>query len=353
MYFSDTYFHNFRNLRQGRMAWSGGFNLITGLNGSGKTNFIEGLNLVSGWGPLERGTKMSSLLNWGAAGGRASLWARVSGEESADMFASISVRCSLRCDDRAIGASAMRSKIPALTFLSDGLSLVRGGASYRRALLDMVGAVISPSYAARLHDYRKALRQKAILLRKRCDPKLAERVMIPLGGWLWTAREEITRLIGAALANFSGLLVSPMELSFSRGGESAARPSDFKTSIALMRENERASCLPLVGPQRDDVKLICRGRPAADFLSRGQSRRAAAALILSAALVVENGVGRKPVLIFDEVTSELDEEGRHVLFDSLIATRCQVFAATTDELDYSGVSAHRLRDGGFVQARGD
>jgi DNA replication and repair protein RecF len=281
---------------------------------------------------------------------KASLWARVSGEEDADLFASISVKCSLKCKDRAIGASAMRAKIPALTFLSDGMSLVRGGASARRALLDRVGAVISLSYAARLHDYRKTLRQKAALLKRGRDSIIADRILLPLGSWIWTAREEISRLIGSAILEFSDLLAVPVELKFSRGGggELPGRSDDFKRSLALKKDAERASRIPLVGPQRDDVKLLCGGMDAALFLSRGQSRRLAAALILASAMVVERSVGRKPVLIFDEVTSELDENGRYALFEALLDTGCQVFAATADPVDYFGVVVHRMIDGRFV-----
>jgi DNA replication and repair protein RecF len=351
MYFSDTYFHNFRNLRQGRVSWSSGFNLITGPNGAGKTNFIEGLNLISGWGPLERTTKISLVPSWSkGCESRASLWARAVGEENIDIFASISVKCSLKCAERAIGASAMRAKIPVLTFLSDGMSLVRGSASARRALLDRIGAIISPSYAMRLNDYRKALRQKTVLLRKGRETITADRVLVQLGAWLWSAREEIIRLLSSALDDCKDLLACPMELLFARGGggEAPGPSDDFKGSLAIKRNRERDLRTPLVGPQRDDVKLLCGGMEAVLFLSRGQSRRAAAALILAAAAVVERGVGRKPVLIFDEITSELDEDGRHALFDALMKTGCQVFAATADKLNYDGVDVHRLNDGRFT-----
>lgn len=351
MFFKYTYFHNFRNLSQGRITWSNGFNLLVGPNGAGKTNFIEGLNLVSGWGPMERGAKISDVVRWKDGGGdRASLWARVSGEEEMDIFASISAKCSLKCDDKPIGASGMRNKIPTITFLSDGMSLVKGPASARRALLDRIGAVISPSYGLRLHDYRHALRQKSVLLRKGYDAKIADRVLVPLGAWLWTAREEISKLIYDALAEFSGLLSSPMDLKFVRGGggEAAGQSEDFRRSIELKREREIASRTPLVGPQRDDLKLICGGRSAADFLSRGQSRRAASALMLASALVIERVTGRKPILMFDEVASELDESGRNVLLDALSGVGYQVFAATADSFEYDGASVYRIKKGGVI-----
>ncbi|MDR0616682.1 MAG: DNA replication and repair protein RecF [Synergistaceae bacterium] len=352
MYFSDTYFHNFRNLRQGRVSWSSGFNLISGPNGAGKTNFIEGLNLISGWGPIESATKISSVPAWGKGSEpKASLWARVQGEESMDLFASISVKCSLKCGEKAIGASAMRAKIPVLTFLSDGMSLIRGSASARRALLDRIGAIISPSYAMRLHDYRKALRQKTVLLRRGRETMAADRVLVQLGSWLWAAREEILKLLSSALESYAELTPCPMELLFTRGGGGTAEgPSeDFKGSLAVKKNRERDLRTPLVGPQRDDVRILCGGINAVLFLSRGQSRRAASALILAASAVVERRIGRKPILIFDELTSELDEEGRNSLVEALLKTDCQVFGASADSLDYKGVSVHRLKDGMFLE----
>lgn len=349
MRFSGTYFHHFRNIGPQRRTWSPGFNLIVGPNGAGKTNFVEGLNLISGWGPLERGEKIAALVRWTQCGReeRASLWARVEGESEADIFASVSVRCSLKWDDRAIGAAQMRAKLPVLSFLSGHLSLLKGGASYRRQLLDRVGALISPSYALRLHDYRKLLRQKAALLRKCVDARIADRALTPLGVWLWTAREEIARLIGENLTVFSELQTSPLSIRFIRGGGSnAGNPSeDFKCSIAEKRERERAARIPLVGPQRDDLELLAGGREAAASLSRGQSRRAAAALLLASALTVERSLGKKPVLIFDEATAELDEDGRNAIASALLGTGCQIFATTTEAFAFEHVEIFRMKDG--------
>lgn len=352
MYFSSTYFHHFRNLQPQRRIWEGGCNLITGPNGSGKTNFLEGLNLISGWGPLERGDKISTLIKWKTDGreDKASLWAKAGGEEDVEIFASISARCSLRCNEKAVGATGMRGRLPVLSFLSGHMSLLKGGASHRRQLLDRIGALISPSYALRLHDYRKALRQKSALLRKYGDAKIADKVLAPLGAWLWTAREEIAKLLVSALRDFSELLSSPMDLVFVRGGGGTAsgQLEDFRNALHLKRDRERASRIPLVGPHRDELKLMCGEREAAAFLSRGQGRRAASALILASASVVEKSIGRKPVLIFDEVTSELDESGREAIFETLRGTGCQVFAATTDPFDYEGINVYRMREGRFL-----
>ena len=350
MYFNSTYFHNFRNLESQRLTWESGLNLITGPNGSGKTNFLEGLNLISGWGPLERGERISNLIRWSGEAQRASLFAGVGGEESFEASALLSSRCSLKMDNRSTGATDMRSRLPVLSFLYGHVLLIKGGASYRRQLLDRVGALVSPSYALRLHEYRKAFRQKSALLRKSSDTRIADRVLFRIGGWIWAAREEIFRMIRSCMREFSDVQAQSMEMLFVRGGGGASDDpyEDFRESSALKKERERQLRTVLVGPQRDDIKFTCGGKDAASALSRGQCRRASFAVTMASALVVERVLKRRPVLVLDEITAELDESGTEMIFKSLADSRLQVFAAATAPLDYTGVTVHRIKEGRFI-----
>ncbi|MDR1482673.1 MAG: AAA family ATPase [Synergistaceae bacterium] len=353
MYFKETYFYNFRNIQPERHEWSVGLNLITGPNGAGKTNFLEGLNLISGWGPLEKNTRMSDLICWNSIGkgNGASLSGKVSGEADAEILAAVTTRCSLKFDGKSSNAFAVRSHMPVLSWLSSHISLLKGGASNRRALLDKVGALVSPSYAVRLHDYRYVLRQKSALLRKSRDAAFVEKPMLRIGAWLWTAREEILRMLAESLDEFGELLPSPVSLVFKRGGAGIdENPSaDFKKAVLLNGDRERAAKIPLVGPQRDDVGIFCGAREAAVALSRGQSKRMASAVILASALVVERVLGKKPVLVFDEMTSELDSDGRLSTIRALERTGCQIFATATDPIFSDLIEPHDIRDGRFVQ----
>jgi len=350
MYFSETYFHNFRNICGERREWSPGINIIVGPNGAGKTNFLEGLNLLSGWGPLEKNAKMANIVSWSSASQPASLWGRVCGEEPFDIFASLRARCQLKRGDKTTAASDMRRGVPLLSFMPSHMSILKGGASYRRHLLDMTGVLVSVSYSKILRDYRIMLRQKSALLRKRADTHNADRILVSLGSWLWTAREEILKMIEASARNFSDLLPRPMDFFFSRGGGGMddTPADDFRKSLKRACERERASGIPLVGPQRDDVRFTCDGMDASVVLSRGQIRRAVSVLILASALVVERRLMRKPILLFDEITSELDGPGRMREIEALIAAGCQVFATTTDTATYNGVEIYRMKDGRFL-----
>jgi DNA replication and repair protein RecF len=157
-------------------------------------------------------------------------------------------------------------------------------------------------------------------------------------------------MIGASLKEFSGLLTGPLSLVFERGGGGADEnpKEDFKKSLALRREGERGARIPLVGPQRDDVRIVCGERDASQALSRGQSRKAASALVLSSAVVIERRLGRKPILIFDELTSDLDEAGRAATIESLLDTGGQVFAAVTEPIAHDRIIIHEMREGKFL-----
>jgi DNA replication and repair protein RecF len=352
MYFSGTYFYNFRNLYGERREWTPGFNLITGPNGAGKTNFLEGLNLISGWGPFDRGVRMSGLVSWSAddAERGASLSARIGGEDESEISALLGARFQLRCDGKALGSAGMRRRIPVLSFMPGHMSILKGGAVHRRRLMDIVGAIISPNYAKGLNEYRRVLRHRTALLRARRDPRMTDELLVRLGAWLWSAREEILRMIGREIENFSGLLPSPLDFFFERGGGvgEADPRDDFRRSLRAAAPRERASRTAIVGPQRDDIKFFCGGVEASLFLSRGQSRKAASALVLACALAVERRIGRKPVLIFDEIASELDKSGRDAAIGALLDTGCQVFAATADVFEHGGIEIHNMKDGRFV-----
>lgn len=321
------------------MDWSPGLNMIVGPNASGKTNLMEGLNLIAGWGPLEKGTRISSLIRWEKSAEGSLLAAEVCGEDAGEISARISTRSALRWDEKPIGASEMRCRLPVLTFLPGHLSLIRGSASYRRALLDVLGALVSPSYAKRLYDYRRILKQRTALLRRGCSPASTDAIARGLGSWIWKVREALLCRLLKGLDEFSDLTPYPVHLSFVRGGGGgdASPDDDFRLSTLRCAQRECASKVPQVGPHRDDFRIECLGRPASDVLSRGHGRRTAVALMLASCRLVERSLGRLPVLLLDEVTAELDREGRALLLSVLSEGGRQIFAATT-ELE-SGISA--------------
>lgn len=332
------------------MKWSPGLNLLVGGNGSGKTNILEGINIISGWGPLERGTKSASLPTWDSGSGEVQLTGQLDGGGDEIIRVKISGRCSMKMDDKPISATELRWKIPALTFLPNDMAILEGSASYRRRLLDMVLALIVPSYAVRLSDYRRGIRQKSVLLRQGRTAVTVDRALQPLADWIWRMRAEAVELLSLCLAELDALLPASVELSLSRGG-AGTREEDYAGALMKNFVREQAVRIPVTGPHRDDLMIKSGERPAAEALSRGFRRRAAIALIMAASAAVRRKLGKEPVLLLDEVTAELDAEGRDILFGTLLERKAQVFAATAEPFTESFSSRIYEIKGGRVAAK--
>lgn len=332
---SSAWVH-FRNLEPRRTEWSLGLNLLIGANGSGKTNILEALHLLGGWGPFQGSRALADLLSWQTSERTSRVEGRFGGEETLRVEAQIRSRIVLRLDGRATRASDVRARLPLLAFQPADLALVEGSPSTRRLFLDRLCALLFPLYALRLHEYRRALRQRVCLLRQRRDPSLTTKLLIPLGGWLWSARSSAVELLRLGLDRTGDLLPDALDVTFHRGGSQGVdEPErDLAEGLRFTADRERSAARVFVGPQRDDMALRSRGREASVVFSRGHRRRVAVALMLGAAWAVERRLRRKPVLLLDEVTAELDEEGRDRTFAVLQASSWQVFAATAGGVAY-------------------
>lgn len=218
MGYSRVRFNNFRNIEPREIKWSPGLNLLTGPNGSGKTNILEGINIVSGWGPLERGTRSSSLPTWNSGSSEVQLTGQLDDENGEIIKVKISSRYTVRIDERSITATELRWKIPVLSFLPNDMSIIEGPASFRRRLMDMVLALIVPVYASRLNDYRRGIRQKTAILRNGGRTELIDRALLPLASWVWKMREEALTMISESMNDMCGLLPCPTDISLLRGG---------------------------------------------------------------------------------------------------------------------------------------
>ena len=325
-------FRNFRNLISGRLFWEQGLNLLTGRNGSGKTNCIEGLHLLLGWGPFG---DRRDLLSWNGGEKHAFLTGKFSGEEELFLALSLGGTSVVKSGGKRSSFPEIRLQVPALAFLPRDMNLMDGPPSGRRSFLDRLCALLYPLYARRLNDFRKAVRHRTILLRQGRNTAVTSRAMAPLAVWIWEARERAVSSLEEGVSELRDLLPAPLELSLRRGG--AGRKADYSedwwSSLVAERPRECRCCTPVVGPHRDDLHIGSGGRDAAVFFSRGQKRRASVALMIAAGRTVEARLRRKPILLLDEIASELDEEGRRYIVSTLERTGWQIIAAAAEGVD--------------------
>lgn len=331
MFFKETGNRNFKNLETGRILWDPGLNLISGPNGSGKTNLIETLSILSGWGPFKQGGRVD-LLNWSSRESRGFLQAQVGGEEEVLLESSVTSRCFMKCDGKRSNCSNIRVKVPTLSFLPGDLALLEGSPSVRRRFLDVLCAIIYPLYALRLTEYRRAVSHKKALLDSGRPTNIADKAMAPMASWIWGCRERAVKAIGMGLEASLSLPPGPMSFSMIRGGGGLSDDGeeDYRLSVERHARRERGSLRPLVGPHRDEFRITSGGMAASSAFSRGQRRRASLSLVIAAGWAVQAKLRRKPILLLDEVASELDHAGRGITVETLNSLGWQVIAATAE-----------------------
>ena len=236
-------------------------------------------------------------------------------------------------------------EIPCVTFTPDDLSIVKDSAETRREALDAVGVQLSGTYARLKKEYERVVRQRNRLLKQeRVDEdglSVWDERLVALGARLTTHRAGLASMISrhtvvayAGISQESDLQVMYLP-SWQRDGVSG-EVEDGATSIErhleLKAQEERVRRTTLVGPHRDDISFLMDGRAARDFASQGQQRSISLAFKMAEVKVVTEVSGVRPVLLLDDVMSELDAARRAALA-GMVGDSAQTVMTTTN-LEY-------------------
>jgi DNA replication and repair protein RecF len=318
---------DFRNYRTAVIEPSPGLTVIVGANGQGKTNLVEALAYLA---MLEsfRGTPSSALVRDGCE------VAVVRGDVEEDDGRPVSVECEVRPAgrDRVLvnkqriqRSTDLLGVLRVTVFSPDDLAIVKESPSERRRFLDLTMVALQPRADGLRRDLDRILRQKAMLL-KQAGGRLGEDVAFTLD--VWDAKlAEVGEALGAARAQ----LVAELQPHVSQAyDELAERPSEARVTyaptwrehglvaaLAAARPDEVRRQVCLVGPHRDDLELGLNGLPARTHASQGEQRSLALALRLAAHRLVAARSRTSPVLVLDDVLSELDPDRGRALLDHL------------------------------------
>ncbi len=381
-----AYLKNYRNLKAVLLDFNSDINIILGANGQGKTNLLEALYYLS-TGKSHRTSRDTELINKDDEVDEFVVQARIKKKE--ELVEKLAVAVSARekiyrvNDDRVERMADFLGRLNAVIFSPEDLKLVKGSPSQRRDFLDTEVSQVSPSYYEKLKRYEKILRQRNNLLK---DIRAGRRKK---GEMLAVFTEELTRTGSKIIAkrlevveklkilarlqqrklteNQENLKIE-YELSFaesrstsggshSSGSSRSSANSNPKKAKDLSRfiadfegteedrkalervfrqelnsnlETEIERGYTLAGPHRDDLCLTLNDFDVRKYGSQGQQRTVALALKLSELEFMKSEQGEYPVLLLDDVFSELDRLRRQAVVD-LIGSRIQTFITTTDK----------------------
>jgi DNA replication and repair protein RecF len=378
-----THFRNYRHLD---LAFEGPVTLLQGQNAQGKTNLLEAIFFLATSKPVHAQTERE-VVGWGASE-EPIPYARLTAQaESGGRPTELEIVLTARGDgvnftkQIKINGAARRSMdlvgvLRAVLFLPEDIRLIDGGPGERRRFLDIALCQIDRTYCRALSAYQQVLVQRNSLLKNLREQELpanAPVVATQLGFWdeklvqhgaAVVARRNnfVQELAVAAQARHAELSggretltlhyapsfnpgnYTPTAYEFLRGGapldehpgvlENGEVARCYLAKLESRRSRELAAGNTLYGPHRDDLRLLTNGRDLRLYGSRGQQRSAALALKLAELLMMTQVTGEAPLLLLDDVMSELDAQRRSTLLAVLEGVP-QAIISTTDWDDFT------------------
>ncbi len=334
-------FKGFRNLEDSSITPAPDINVIWGNNAQGKTNLLEAVWLFTG-GHSFRGNKDAELLTIGGKEKKAQLDAVFFSEnrtQSASLFlnspkAGVVTRTSVINGIEKKTGSALVGKICAVIFSPEHLLLVKEGPGKRRSFIDGAICQTKPSYTKILSQYNRSVQQRNSLLKSLFGkPELIDTLdiwderVVYFGARVISERlSYIERLIPKTEEIYRGIsrdrekigikyLVSGFEISDKADVNSISE--SLRQALYSSRQSDLRFGHTSVGPHRDDVDFTLDGLSARTFGSQGQQRSVVLSLKLAEAEILEKAVGEAPIVLLDDVMSELDASRQDYLLNHL------------------------------------
>lgn len=354
--FSWVSLNNFRSYHDLHWSPDRGVNILVGDNGAGKTNLLEALTYMATLQSF-RGAPDEMLVNEQAAS------AVVRGElqrGESNTLVEVEInrkgRRRVRVDQKNISRrSELLEVVRVITFLPEDLELIKGGPAARREMVDEVATQLWPAADLDQTEYDRALRQRNTFLRggSRDDTTLDvwDSRLAQAAGRLMARRARAAREIIASLANtYTRVAGRASEIAIEYDSEwggsidSSTPPAEWTVSLMEALQRRRRPDWELgvtgAGPHRDDLRFVVDGHSARFQASQGEQRTLALSLRLAAHEAVSRLTGSIPVLILDDVFSELDPQRARHLSGALPQAQTMITTTHPEEIPVPGKTWH-------------
>ena len=345
MYARDLSVARYRSFDSYRLALSDGVTVLAGPNAAGKTNLIEALQLLTS-GTSFRHPTAADLVRDGAGPCKVEL--RLEGDGRVlDMGLSVEDgKRSFSRNGKRCAASGVRGVLPSVLFCPDHLDMVKRGAIERRTALDDFGVQLSARYADLASAYGRCVSQRNALLKETwcCREMLGawNESLARAGSALLVHRLALLDRLSGHVCDAYGRVASgePAGVSYvstlgdlprieDRGELRGWAYEHMLSALDERADEEIRRGVTLVGPHRDEIEFSVAGRSARSFASQGQQRTLVLAWKVAEVAVARDILGTAPLLLLDDVMSELDA-GRRGAFLQLIGDDIQTVITTTN-----------------------
>ena len=349
MQITELTLRSYRSYETLHLAFDPGVQIFLGANAQGKTNIIEALYYAA-FGRSHRTSSDAELIRVGADGAHIGLSFRrhdVPGELSFTFARG--ARRRITYAGESLRQRDLVGLLPMVLFSPEDLFLVKGAPALRRRYLDAELSQASPAYYGELLRYTRILKQRNAVLKDIREHLAAPDDLSPWdaqlarsAAYIVTRRIAAVAQLGALSARVQAVLAAGEELALAyeiagAGGEDFAE-DDMTESLHVWynkmlcegRARDIARAATGVGPHLDDLVLRVGGMSLRSYGSQGQQRTGALALKLAELFYLQENIGEAPILLLDDVMSELDADRRRALLDFIRHEHIQTFITATD-----------------------
>lgn len=364
MYIEKLELENFRNYKKVKTSFSKNINVIYGENAQGKTNILEAIFLCAA-GRSHRTSKDKELINIDSKRFRVKLLLNKNYEKKEIEFSYEFGKKQILINEIAIKKMAnLMGNLLAVIFSPEDILIVKEGPSLRRRFMDITISQLKPSYFYNLQQYNKILNQRNNLLREiQKNKSLLETLDI----WDEKIANVGSKIIVERNKFINKLSKISREKHYKLTDNSEQLDIKYKTFLKEIDEKDKENikdetmkkfltsrnlelkrCVTVVGPHRDDFDIIINDLPLKNFGSQGQQRTAVLSLKLSEIEIIKEETEEYPILLLDDVMSELDNKRKKFLFENL--TNLQTFITCTEndffkEKMYENISFFEVKNG--------
>ena len=371
MQITELTLRSYRSYETLHLAFDPGVQIFLGANAQGKTNIIEALYYAA-FGRSHRTSSDAGLIRVGEDGAHIALSFRRHDVPGALSFTfARGARRRIEYAGESLRQRDLVGILPMVLFSPEDLFLVKGAPALRRRYLDAELSQASPAYYGELLRYTRILKQRNAVLKDIRERLAAPDDLLPWdaqlaksAAYIVTRRTSAVAQLGALSARVQSVLAAGEELTLVYDIAGAAPESGAKDDMTeqlylwynkMLREGRArdiARAATGVGPHLDDLVLRVGGMNLRSFGSQGQQRTGALALKLAELFYLQENVGEAPILLLDDVMSELDADRRRALLDFIRHENIQTFITATDAAyfpaermgTYRYVEAGKVRD---------
>ena len=347
MFVEEIYLSNFRNYEKGYTKFSESINVIYGDNARGKTNILEAIYLLS-TARSHRLAKEIEMIMFGKQ--NAKINAKFNSHKR-DNIGEIMLfsdkKKQIKINKVPIDrASQLMGFLNVVMFCPEDLRLVKGAPKERRRMIDLGICQLRQKYFHSLSQYGKILEQRNKLLKDNPNSESLwvwnEKLVETGSNVIWFRNNYLNRLTQRAKEIHFDICKENLEIEYDCGvnitnfEDKASIISNFSLEINKNLEREKRFGISLTGPHRDDFKISINGKEARLFASQGQQRTAALSLKMAEVALIENDTGETPILLLDDVLSELDDSRQNYILQNIKGIQVIITCTHKDKFDIIG-----------------